>query len=79
MSDKSRFITLGVVVLVFLAANIIAGIYKWGAPRETPVRQEMTEESAEDIGKLEKQQSKAGSELGELKEPEATAEKTELS
>jgi len=58
MSDKSRFITLGVVVLVFLAANIIAGIYKWGAPRETPVRQEMTEESAEDIGKLEKQQSK---------------------
>ena len=39
MTDKNRTVILGVVVALFLLANIIAGIYKWGAVESTPQNQ----------------------------------------
>ena len=39
MTDRNRTIILGVVVALFFVANIIAGIYKWGATGTTPQKQ----------------------------------------
>ena len=48
MSDKRRMITIGVVVGLFIVANIIAGIYKWGSSGTAPDKQlAQTEKTAE--------------------------------
>ena len=41
MTDKNRTVILGVVVALFIVANIIAGIglYKWGSTATTPQKQ----------------------------------------
>ena len=39
MADKFRTVIIGVVVALFIVANIIAGIYKWGSTGTTPQKQ----------------------------------------
>ena len=39
MTDKITTVILGVVVALFIVANIIAGIYKWGSNGATPQKQ----------------------------------------
>ena len=77
MSDKTRLITLGVVVFIFIVGNIIAGYYKWGASRETPDRQVHITDTAEDVGAQKKQKNEQTNESDAVKGPAAApVEKT---
>ena len=58
MSNKSRLITLGVVVFIFLVVNIIAGYYKWGASDQTSNQQAPKRDTVEAIGGQKKQNIK---------------------
>jgi len=71
MSDKTRLITLGVIVFIFIVGNVIAGYYKWGASRETPNRQVQLKDAAEDIGDQKKQKNESTNESDALKGPAA--------
>ena len=55
MSDKTRLITLGVVVAIFLAGNIVAGYYKWGASRQSPDQIVLTEDTGELMARTNEQ------------------------
>lgn len=69
MSNKTRLITLGVVVFIFIVGNIIAGYYKWGASSETPDHKVLLKETAEDIGDRKIQNNEPTKELDALKNP----------
>jgi hypothetical protein len=42
-------------VAIFIIANIIAGVYKWGSSVKTPDKQELQAEKAGEIGDQAKQ------------------------
>jgi DNA repair exonuclease SbcCD ATPase subunit len=47
MPNSPRIIILSIVVFIFIVANIIAGVYKWGAGSDTTGPQKSQTESAE--------------------------------
>ena len=80
MSDKTRLITLGVVVFIFLVVNIIAGYYKWGASDQTSSQQVPKKDTVEAISDQKKQNIKNTTVSDKSKTPvpveDASSEKT---
>ena len=69
MSDKTRLITLGVVVFIFLVVNIIAGFYKWGASDQTSSQQVPKKDTVETISNQKEQNIKQTTVSDESKTP----------
>ena len=75
MTDKNRTIILGVVVALFIVANIIAGIYRYGSTGNTPQKQ--AAQVGETVATGEQPQE-VKSQDTEVKAPEPPVAETEV-